>query len=117
VDAFGRMARFFSTTAAPEDPRHVISSWSFVAVAVRSFRSAVTQATTLPVTWVLPGNLPHIGLVTDQRSPDGNRLLIVHNIGARSRDLRYVVWLPDFRSLSISWRLMRRQLLRRPAAV
>src|SRR5688572_5974671 len=33
------------------------------------------------VTWVLPGNLPHIGLVTDQRSPDGERLLVVHNIG------------------------------------
>jgi uncharacterized protein len=33
------------------------------------------------VTWILPGNLPHIGLVTDQRSPDGERLLVVHNIG------------------------------------
>lgn len=33
------------------------------------------------VTWILPGNLPHIGLVTDQRSPDRERLLIVHNIG------------------------------------
>ena len=33
------------------------------------------------VTWILPGNLPHIGLVTDQRSSDGGRLLIVHNIG------------------------------------
>ena len=33
------------------------------------------------VTWTLPGNLPHIGLVTDRRSPDGARWLIVHNIG------------------------------------
>lgn len=33
------------------------------------------------VTWMLPGNLPHIGLVTDTRSADGKRLLIVHNIG------------------------------------
>ena len=33
------------------------------------------------VTWTLPGNLPHIGLVTDRRSPDGERPLIVHNIG------------------------------------
>lgn len=33
------------------------------------------------VTWILPGNLPHIGLVTDQRSADGKRLLIVHSIG------------------------------------
>lgn len=33
------------------------------------------------VTWMLPGNLPHIGLVTDRRSNDGKRWLIVHNIG------------------------------------
>ncbi len=34
------------------------------------------------VTWMLPGNLPHIGIVTDQFSNDGLRPLIVHNIGA-----------------------------------
>ncbi|MCO7225155.1 DUF1287 domain-containing protein [Pleionea sp. CnH1-48] len=34
------------------------------------------------VTWMLPGNLPHIGIVTNQRSSDGLRPLIVHNIGA-----------------------------------
>jgi uncharacterized protein YijF (DUF1287 family) len=33
------------------------------------------------VTWRLPGNLPHIGLVTDQRSADGQRPLLAHNIG------------------------------------
>jgi uncharacterized protein YijF (DUF1287 family) len=33
------------------------------------------------VTWILPGNLPHIGLVTDRRSPDAKRWLVVHNIG------------------------------------
>ena len=33
------------------------------------------------VTWMLPGNVPHIGLVTDQRSPDGQRPLVAHNIG------------------------------------
>jgi uncharacterized protein YijF (DUF1287 family) len=33
------------------------------------------------VTWMLPGNLPHIGVVIDRRSPDGRRPLIVHNIG------------------------------------
>lgn len=33
------------------------------------------------VTWMLPGNLPHIGIVSSQRSPDGERPLIVHNIG------------------------------------
>jgi len=33
------------------------------------------------VTWMLPGNLPHIGLVTGQRTADGQRPLVVHNIG------------------------------------
>ena len=33
------------------------------------------------VTWMLPGNVPHIGLVTDQRSSDGQRPLMAHNIG------------------------------------
>lgn len=33
------------------------------------------------VTWMLPGALPHIGLVSGQRTADGARPLIVHNIG------------------------------------
>jgi len=33
------------------------------------------------VTWMLPGNLPHIGILTTQRSAEGNRPLVVHNIG------------------------------------
>jgi uncharacterized protein YijF (DUF1287 family) len=33
------------------------------------------------VTWMLPGNLPHIGIVTDQLSADGQRPLVAHNIG------------------------------------
>jgi uncharacterized protein YijF (DUF1287 family) len=33
------------------------------------------------VTWELPGNIPHIGIVTDERSRDGKRPLIAHNIG------------------------------------
>ena len=34
------------------------------------------------VTWMLPGNLPHIGIVTNRRAPNGSRLLVVHNIGS-----------------------------------
>ena len=30
---------------------------------------------------MLPGTLPHIGIVTDRRNADGRRPLIVHNIG------------------------------------
>jgi len=33
------------------------------------------------VTWMLPGNLPHIGIVASRRSEDGARPLVVHNIG------------------------------------
>jgi uncharacterized protein len=33
------------------------------------------------VTWSLPGNLPHIGIVSDVRSPSGSPL-VIHNIGA-----------------------------------
>jgi hypothetical protein len=34
------------------------------------------------VTWMLPGNLPHIGIVSDRAARDANRPLIIHNIGA-----------------------------------
>lgn len=34
------------------------------------------------VTWILAGNLPHIGIVTDQKSKTSGNPLIVHNIGA-----------------------------------
>lgn len=33
------------------------------------------------VTWMLPGNLPHIGIITHKSGPTGNPL-IAHNIGA-----------------------------------
>ncbi len=34
------------------------------------------------ITWMLPGNLPHIGIVTDQISRKTGNPLIVHNIGS-----------------------------------
>jgi len=34
------------------------------------------------VTWMLPGNLPHIGIVTNISHPTSGNPLIVHNIGA-----------------------------------
>ena len=33
------------------------------------------------VTWTLPGNLPHIGIVSNRRTADGQRWQVVHNIG------------------------------------
>lgn len=38
------------------------------------------------VTWMLPGNLPHIGLISDSRSEDGNRPQVLHNIGAGAQE-------------------------------
>ena len=38
------------------------------------------------VTWLLPGNLPHIGLVVTETAPDDpTRHLVIHNIGAGAR--------------------------------
>lgn len=37
------------------------------------------------VTWMLPGNLPHIGIVTDKLSASTAHPKIVHNIGAGPR--------------------------------
>ncbi len=37
------------------------------------------------VSWRLPGNLPHIGIVTDRLAPGSGNPLIVHNIGAGPR--------------------------------
>jgi hypothetical protein len=33
------------------------------------------------VTWMLPGNLPHIGIVTNEYSSTSKNPMIVHNIG------------------------------------
>jgi uncharacterized protein len=37
------------------------------------------------VTWTLPGNLAHIGIVSDRLAEDGTPL-ILHNIGAGARE-------------------------------
>ena len=34
------------------------------------------------VTWMLPGNLPHIGIVSDRDVSGADRPLVIHNIGA-----------------------------------
>jgi uncharacterized protein YijF (DUF1287 family) len=38
------------------------------------------------VTWVLDGGQPHIGIVSDRRSDDGVRPLVIHNIGWGARE-------------------------------
>jgi uncharacterized protein YijF (DUF1287 family) len=44
--------------------------------------SAAAYAAGDLVTWLLPGNLPHIGIVSDRLAPNASRPLIIHNIGA-----------------------------------
>lgn len=34
------------------------------------------------VTWMINGKLPHIGIVTNKKSSDGKRPMIVHNVGS-----------------------------------
>jgi uncharacterized protein YijF (DUF1287 family) len=38
------------------------------------------------VTWMLPGNLPHIGIVSDRRAIGSGTPLIIHNIGAGPKE-------------------------------
>lgn len=38
------------------------------------------------VTWILAGGQPHIGIVSDRRSEDGARPLVIHNIGWGARE-------------------------------
>jgi uncharacterized protein YijF (DUF1287 family) len=38
------------------------------------------------VTWMLPGNLPHIGIVSDRLAADTGRPLVIHNIGAGPKE-------------------------------
>lgn len=38
------------------------------------------------VTWMLGGSLPHIGLVSNKKIADGERYLILHNVGAGPKE-------------------------------
>ena len=38
------------------------------------------------LTWMLPGNLPHIGIVSDKYNSDRTRYLILHNIGNGTKE-------------------------------
>jgi uncharacterized protein YijF (DUF1287 family) len=43
------------------------------------------------VTWILGNGRPHIGIVSDRRSADGARPLVIHDIGwgAREEDVLF----------------------------
>lgn len=67
------------------DHRRVLNLRVFFDRKGQSLKPSEDASTYLPgdlVTWRLPGGLPHIGIVIDQKTADGERPLIVHNIGA-----------------------------------
>lgn len=67
------------------DHRRVPNLQTFFTRQGARIRGASTAADYQPgdlVTWMLPGNLPHIGFVSDRRDEQSGRPLIIHNIGA-----------------------------------
>jgi uncharacterized protein YijF (DUF1287 family) len=67
------------------DHRRVLNLRVFFARKGQSLDISQEASAYLPgdlVTWRLPGGLPHIGIVIDQKTEDAQRPLIVHNIGA-----------------------------------
>jgi uncharacterized protein YijF (DUF1287 family) len=67
------------------DHRRVPNLQKFLARAGAQKAVSQSPASYLPgdlVTWMLPGNLPHIGVVSDRRSGSSGRPLVIHNIGA-----------------------------------
>jgi len=84
--AFGAYPKIWGL-ARPDsniDHRRVPNLETFFARHGQSLPVTLTPSDYAPghlVTWRLPGNLPHIGIVTDRRSRDGRRPLIAHNIG------------------------------------
>ena len=66
------------------DHRRVPNLQTFFARHGESLGISANPAEYLPgdlVTWMLPGNLPHIGIIIDRRSGETDRPLVVHNIG------------------------------------
>lgn len=84
---FGRYPQLWGLTRPDTniDHRRVPNLQRFFERANATVRSAGPTAIYLPgdlVTWMLPGNLPHIGIVSDRSAPNASRPLIIHNIGA-----------------------------------
>ncbi len=66
------------------DHRRVPNLQTFFTRFGKSFLPSQKSEDYLPgdiVTWMVAGSRPHIGIVVDKKSTDGQRPLIVHNIG------------------------------------
>src|SRR5262249_39791688 len=71
------------------DHRRVPNLQKFFERAHAKVPSTAAAAEYLPgdlVTWMLPGNLPHIGIVSDRRASDTGRPLVIHNIGVGPKE-------------------------------
>jgi len=67
------------------DHRRVPNLQRFLERADAKVPTGTTATSYLPgdlVTWTLPGNLPHVGIVSDRHAPLSGNPLIIHNIGA-----------------------------------
>ena len=77
-----------SSTDRNIDHRRVPNLQAFFARHGKSLPISQTPSDYKPgdlVTWMLPGNLPHIGIVTDKLAANTGNPKIVHNIGAGPR--------------------------------
>jgi uncharacterized protein YijF (DUF1287 family) len=84
---FDRYPRLWGLTKPDTniDHRRVPNLQRFFERADAEIESTGSPAAYLPgdlVTWMLPGNLPHIGIVSDRLEQGTNRPLMIHNIGA-----------------------------------
>lgn len=75
-----------TTAFAGVDHRRVPNLQKFFERAQAKLASSADYLPGDLVTWMLPGNLPHIGIVSDRRAADTGRPLVIHNIGAGPKE-------------------------------
>jgi uncharacterized protein YijF (DUF1287 family) len=72
------------------DHRRVLNLETFLRRRGVALRGSFEPADFRPgdvVSWRLPGNLPHIGIVSDRKAADGSgRPLVIHNVGRGARE-------------------------------
>jgi uncharacterized protein YijF (DUF1287 family) len=71
------------------DHRRVPNLSAFFERHAQIFSTDLEKHPSLPgdlLTWSLPGGLPHIGLVSDRKTPKGVRYLVIHNIGSGAQE-------------------------------
>jgi len=83
--AYPRQRRWLATRPDTNiDHRRVPNLMVFFSRKGESLAATENPADYLPgdiVTWDLGGNVPHIGIVVDEKSAEGGRHMIVHNVG------------------------------------